>query len=122
MNTKAHEGRVPVAGLVQQPVRPADPERVAFEAWLNPGSHAGNVSPWVEEPGRYQQDTHQLAWLAWRAGRKQERERWSDAVRALMCSDIGVQTRHKLEAGQGTNTLDGQAWLRALQMLREGPN
>ena len=44
--------------------------RAAFEAWLNPGQHAGNVSPWVE-PGRYEKDTHQLAWLAWRAATKQ---------------------------------------------------
>jgi hypothetical protein len=44
------------------------PERAAFEAWLNPGRHEGNVSPWVE-PGRYEKETHQLAWLAWRAAR-----------------------------------------------------
>jgi hypothetical protein len=43
-----------------------DQMRAAFEAWLNPGQHAGNVSAWVE-PGRYEKDTHQLAWLAWRA-------------------------------------------------------
>ena len=42
------------------------PERTAFETCLNPGRHAGNVSPWVE-PGRYEKETHQLAWLAWRA-------------------------------------------------------
>lgn len=47
-----------------------DQMRAAFEAWLNPGQHAGNVSPWVE-PGRYEKDTHQLAWLAWRAATKQ---------------------------------------------------
>lgn len=46
-----------------------DQMRAAFEAWLNPGQHAGNVSPWVE-PGRYEKDTHQLAWLAWRAATK----------------------------------------------------
>ena len=50
------------------------PERAAFERWLNPGQHAGNVSPWVE-PGRYEKDTHNLAWLAWRAAVAAERER-----------------------------------------------
>ena len=49
-------------------VRAHDPERVAFEAWLNPGHHAGNVSLFVE-PGRYEKETHQLAWLAWQAAR-----------------------------------------------------
>jgi len=48
--------------------------REAFEAWLNPGHHAGNVSPWVE-PGRYQKDTHQLAWLAWQAAQADAYER-----------------------------------------------
>ena len=49
-------------------VRAHDPERVAFEAWLNPGRHAGNVSPFVE-PGHYEKETHPLAWLAWQAAR-----------------------------------------------------
>ena len=53
---------------VERGVRPLEPERAAFEAWLNPGRHEGNVSPWVE-PGRYEKETHQLAWLAWRAAR-----------------------------------------------------
>lgn len=47
-------------------------KRAAFEAWLNTGNHPGNVSPWVE-PGRYEKDTHQLAWLAW--------QRWGNALR-----------------------------------------
>ena len=45
--------------------------RKAFERWLNPGQHAGNVSPWVE-PGRYEKDTHNLAWLAWQAATAQQ--------------------------------------------------
>ena len=47
-----------------------DQMRAAFEAWLNPGQHAGNVSPWVA-PGRYEKEAHQLAWLAWRAASEQ---------------------------------------------------
>lgn len=43
-----------------------DKTREAFEAFLNPGNHAGNLSPWLE-PGRYEKETHQLAWLAWQA-------------------------------------------------------
>ena len=57
-----------VGSLVERGVRALDPERAAFEAWLNPGRHAGNVSLWVE-PGRYEKDTHNLAWLAWQAAR-----------------------------------------------------
>ena len=49
------------------PQRPAaQDDRAAFEAWLNPSRHAGNLSPWIE-PGRYEKEAHQLAWLAWRA-------------------------------------------------------
>ena len=59
---------------------------------------------------------------SYKNGQAAERARWADAVRAVMCSDVGVQTRHKLEAGQGVNTLDGQAWLSALRLLAEGPN
>lgn len=42
-----------------------EPERDAFVAWLNPKFHAGNISQWVY-PGRYEKETHQLAWLAWK--------------------------------------------------------
>ena len=71
MNTE-----LPGASPVDQPVGRLDPERAAFEAWLNPGHHAGNVSPWVE-PGRYEIDTHQLAWLAWQANER----RWNAALK-----------------------------------------
>lgn len=57
------------------------PERETFEAWLNPGHHVGNISPWVE-PGRYEKETHQLAWLAWRAAVIAERERICAAIKA----------------------------------------
>lgn len=60
---------------VQRPVGRPVPERAAFEAWLNPGGHAGNVSAWVE-PGRYQNDTHQLAWLAWQHWENALRQTW----------------------------------------------
>lgn len=54
--------------------------RAAFEAWLNPGNHAGNVSAWVA-PGRYEKETHQAMWLGWcaaseRAGADASRYRW----------------------------------------------
>ncbi len=48
---------------------PLATERAAFEAWLNPGQHPGNVSAWVE-PGRYENDRHQMAWLGWRAAKR----------------------------------------------------
>ena len=63
------------------------PEREAFERWLNPGGFSGNVSPWVE-PGRYQKETHQLAWLAWRGAVAAERERWESALGAVMPADF----------------------------------
>lgn len=44
--------------------------RSEFEAWLNPGAHDGNVSAWIA-PGRYEKESHQLAWLAWQAARAQ---------------------------------------------------
>jgi hypothetical protein len=56
--------------------------REAFEAWLNPGHHAGNVSPWVE-PGRYQKETHQLAWLAWKAAQSDAYERAAKLCRKI---------------------------------------
>lgn len=56
--------------------------REAFEAWLNPGKHAGNISPWVE-PGRYQKETHQLAWLAWQAAIQHARD-----VATAKCAEI----------------------------------
>jgi hypothetical protein len=54
-------------------------ERKNFEAWLNPGAHAGNVSQWVE-PGRYEKDTHSLAWLAWQACAEQSSTELRNAV------------------------------------------
>jgi len=51
-----------------------------------------------------------------------ERERWANAMRAVMCSPVGVQALEKLAAGQGTNTPGGCAWLHAKQMLDELPN
>ena len=70
--------------------------REAFEAWLNPGHHAGNVSPWVE-PGRYQKDTHQLAWLTWQAAQADAYERAAKVCRALgddPLADIEQPTPH----------------------------
>jgi hypothetical protein len=62
-----------------------DPERVAFERWLNPGQHAGNVSPWVE-PGRYEKDTHSLAWLAWKAAAGSTRANCAETIEVLVCT------------------------------------
>ena len=54
-----------------------EPERAAFESWLNPGAHPHNVSAWVE-PGRYEEQAHQMAWVAWKAAVAAERERCAD--------------------------------------------
>ena len=71
-STAAPAVALPVECLVGRP----EPERAAFEAWLNPGGHPGNISQWVE-PGRYEKDTHQMAWLAWQANER----RWNAAVK-----------------------------------------
>ncbi len=72
MTRHANETGLDAVGTpVERGVGRLVPERAAFEAWLNPGGHAGNVSAWVE-PGRYEKDTHQLAWLAW--------QRWESAM------------------------------------------
>ena len=43
-----------------------------------------------------------------------------DAARLLMAivrSDVGTATRHKLEGGQGTQTDDGKNWLAAIEFV-----
>lgn len=45
-----------------------------------------------------------------------EIERLQNIVAGLLSSDVGRQTLQKLADGQGTNTADGQAWLRAQAM------
>ncbi len=62
-------------GPVEHTVGRPDPKRAAFEAWLNPGAHPGNVSAWVE-PGRYEKDTHQMAWLAWQHWERALQQTW----------------------------------------------
>lgn len=64
-----------------------DAARAAFEAWLNPGRHSGNVSPWVP-PGRYEKETHQLAWLAWQAAVAAEREKCLDAMKQRLSGTV----------------------------------
>lgn len=82
-----------------------DQMRAAFEAWLNPGKHAGNVSAWVP-PGRYEKDTHQLAWLAWCAARREPPDMRHPKIQAL----IGSNARKSIE-------------LRLVeQLLDEGPD
>lgn len=72
--------------------------RQAFEEWLNPGHHAGNVSPWVE-PGRYEKETHQLAWLSWQA--------WQAATNAAlqMAADECLKHRSAEEAANAIRKL-----------------
>lgn len=40
-----------------------------------------------------------------------------DALRAVLTSEVGKQTLHKLADGQGTDTDDGRAWLSASRLL-----
>lgn len=73
---------VPAVGSqVDLVLGPRPPERAAFEAWLNPGHYADNISPWVA-PGRYKSDRHQMAWIGWQAGVAAERERICAAIKA----------------------------------------
>lgn len=44
--------------------------------------------------------------------------RYLAALAALISGDVGRQTLAKLAAGQGTDTDDGRAWLRAAEMVR----
>lgn len=41
-------------------------ERLKFERWMNPGGWPGNMSQWIA-PGRYDKESHQMAWLGWMA-------------------------------------------------------
>ena len=83
--------------------------RAAFEAWLNPGNHAGNVSPWVA-PGRYEKEAHQLAWLAWRAAsQRPSPDRMREALEQIAqhfssdwperCQTNVLAARHALTGG-----------------------
>lgn len=66
--------------------------REAFEAWLNPGKHAGNISPWVE-PGRYKKVTDQVAWMAWQAAIAHARN-----VAVRVCEETSYEApRHERE-------------------------
>ncbi len=44
--------------------------------------------------------------------------RLREAITGLLESDDGRQTMQKLADGQGTNTADGRAWMRAAEMMR----
>ncbi len=56
--------------------------REAFEAWLNPGKHAGNVSAWIE-PGRYEKATDQMAWLGWKYAIEWASKQAHDAIEEI---------------------------------------
>ena len=66
--------------------------RQAFEAWLNPGRHAGNVSQWVK-PGCYEKETHQLAWLAWQAATAAALERAAEVCVDISAHQLTFQQR-----------------------------
>jgi hypothetical protein len=48
------------------------------------------------------------------AGTEKDAER---LLTAIVRSDVGIATRHKLEDGQGTSTDDGRAWLAAIEFV-----
>ena len=66
------------------------------------------------------QDSAEDAIAAWNrraapaAGTEKDAER---LLTAIVRSDVGIATRHKLEDGQGTNTDDGRAWLAAIEFV-----
>lgn len=60
--------------------RSFEEDRKRFEEWLNPGGFPDNVSPWVP-PGRYEKQTHQMAWLGWRHSAMFERSRIAELLR-----------------------------------------
>lgn len=49
---------------------------------------------------------------------KHEHAQLRAALTALISGDVGRQTLEKLAAGQGTDTDDGRAWIRAAEMVR----
>lgn len=51
-----------------------------------------------------------------------EIERLHAALNGLLTGDVGRQTLHKLATGQGTDTDDGRAWLRAAAMVTPNLN
>jgi hypothetical protein len=78
-----------------------DKTREAFEAFLNPGNHAGNLSPWVE-PGRYEKETHQLAWLAWQAATARA---LAEAVKTCEGKKYTPRRSSSLDAWQRSNNI-----------------
>lgn len=50
---------------------------------------------------------------------KAENDRWKfrQALLDLLTGDVGQQTLAKLMGGQGTDTDDGRAWMRAAEMV-----
>lgn len=84
MSTTKPDASEPVAGPVEIPVRPVDPERAAFERWFG---EDGRWPQAIERSGNgYKLMGAHSAWVAWRAcwpqAQAAERERCARIVEA----------------------------------------
>jgi hypothetical protein len=99
----------------------ADPKRAEFEAWAYVRDY--DVTHSKANPLKYANERTQGAYQVWGhldANWRDGRDRAVAIIRRLLESDVGRQTLHKLEEGQGVDTTDGQAWLRAARSINFG--
>lgn len=65
-------------------------------------------------------DAERVALTAWNVrASSNQRDDALTLLRGIVNSDVGVQTRHKLEEGQGVNTESGKTWLAAIEFVKQ---